>query len=90
MGGLTEPDNLVAACEPCNDGKSSRDLSSVPPIPVGMLSPPIRVGRPPLNMKVLPVRLPHEIVAEIDARAGTYGRAQFIRDAVKEKLERGK
>lgn len=46
------------------------------------------MGRPPLNMKVLPVRLPPDVVAQIDALAGTYGRAQFIRDAVERELTR--
>ena len=30
LGGLTEVDNLVTACQPCNSGKSNIPLSSVP------------------------------------------------------------
>ncbi len=46
------------------------------------------MGRPPLNMKPTPVRIAPEMLAEIDAHVGTYGRAKFIRDAIAEKLER--
>lgn len=47
-----------------------------------------RMGRPPLNMKIVPVRLPPEVVAKVDALVGTYGRAKFIREAVERELER--
>ena len=48
------------------------------------------MGRPPLNMTRVPVRVAPEALAAIDARVGTYGRAKFIRDAIAEKLEREK
>ena len=47
-----------------------------------------RMGRPPLNMKIVPVRLPPEVVEQVDALVGTYGRARFIREAVEAELER--
>jgi predicted DNA-binding protein len=43
------------------------------------------MGRPPLFMKVIPVRLPPEVIERIDA-LGTYGRAKFIREAVENEL----
>lgn len=46
------------------------------------------MGRPPLNMKVVPVRLPPEVIEQVDALVGKYQRPSFIRDAVAEKLER--
>lgn len=49
---------------------------------------PARMGRPPLNLKPVPVRLSPEAIAKIDAAVGTYGRAKFIREAVDEKLAR--
>lgn len=45
------------------------------------------MGRPPIG-KFTAVRLPPEIVERIDARAGPGKRAQFIREAVVEKLAR--
>lgn len=47
-----------------------------------------RMGRPPLNMKIVPVRLPPDVVDKVDALVGTYGRAGFIREAVERELER--
>lgn len=46
------------------------------------------MGRPPLKMKIVPVRLPPEVVEKVDALVGTYGRAQFIREAVERELKR--
>ena len=46
------------------------------------------MGRPPLNMKIVPVRLPPETVEQVDALVGTYGRAKFIREAVENELQR--
>ncbi len=51
---------------------------------------PARMGRPPLNMKVLNLRLPPEVVAQIDELVGAYRRPQFIRDAVERELARRK
>jgi Arc/MetJ-type ribon-helix-helix transcriptional regulator len=39
-------------------------------------------------MKIMPVRLPPEVVEQVDALVGTYGRARFIREAVEAELER--
>jgi len=39
-------------------------------------------------MKIVPVRLPHEVADKVDALVGTYGRAAFIREAVERELER--
>lgn len=47
-----------------------------------------RMGRPPLNMKVLNVRLPPEVVEQIDALVGSYHRPKFIREAVEKELAR--
>lgn len=46
------------------------------------------MGRPPLNLTRVPVRLSPEALKRIDALVGTYGRAQFVRDAVDEALAR--
>lgn len=40
------------------------------------------MGRPPLNMQIVNVRLPKETVAKIDALVGPYRRPAFIREAV--------
>jgi hypothetical protein len=50
----------------------------------------LRMGRPPLNMKVLNVRLPHEAIEQIDELVGAYKRPQFIREAVERELEHRK
>ena len=47
-----------------------------------------RMGRPPLNNKPILVRLPEEALGKIDELVGTYGRAQFIREAVEAEIER--
>lgn len=52
------------------------------------LATPRPMGRPPLNMKVIPVRLPPEVIEQVDELVGTYGRAKFIREAVERELER--
>lgn len=49
-----------------------------------------RMGRKPLNMKILNVRLPPEVIEQIDELVGAYRRPQFIRDAVEKELERRK
>jgi len=46
------------------------------------------MGRPPLNLKPVPIRLSPEVLARIDAIAGNYGRPAFIREAVERELER--
>lgn len=46
------------------------------------------MGRPPLNLTRVPVRIAPEALKEIDAKVGAYGRAKFIREAIAEKLER--
>ena len=46
------------------------------------------MGRPSLNVKPTLVRLAEEQLERIDALMGPNKRAQFIRDAVKEKLDR--
>jgi len=47
-----------------------------------------RMGRPPLNLKPVPVRLSQETLDRIEAIAGRYGRPAFIREAVERELER--
>lgn len=47
-----------------------------------------RMGRPPLNMKAIPVRLPPEVIEQIDALVGKYHRPAFIREAVERELKR--
>ncbi len=48
-----------------------------------------RMGRPPLNVKPILVRLPEGMAERIDALVGKNKRAEFIRDALeKELLER--
>lgn len=49
---------------------------------------PPRMGRPPLHLTRVPVRLSPEALARIDALVGTYGRAGFIREAVEREIER--
>lgn len=46
------------------------------------------MGRPPLNMKILNVRLPPEVVEQIDGLVGAYHRPKFIREAVEREIER--
>lgn len=52
------------------------------------LGTPRPMGRPPLNLTRVPVRIAPEALKEIDAKVGAYGRAKFIREAIAEKLER--
>lgn len=86
---MTEQSNLVAACRPCNDGKSSKVVDA-PPVPRSSALTAVRVGRPPLNHVRVPIRLPQQAIDEIDAMVGTYGRAGFIREAVERELKRRK
>lgn len=44
------------------------------------------MGRPALGMKATQVRLPQDTLHRIDAVAGQYGRAGFIRQAVDAEL----
>jgi len=44
------------------------------------------MGRPPLNMKLINVRFPPEMIERIDAVAGPHRRPQFVRDAVEHAL----
>ena len=46
------------------------------------------MGRPALKVKQTMVRLPLGIPERIDALVGSYRRAQFIREAVAEKVEK--
>lgn len=46
------------------------------------------MGRPPLFMKPVPVRLSQDALDRIEKIAGKYGRPKFVREAVAEKLER--
>ncbi len=46
------------------------------------------MGRPPLNVKPILVRLPADVPERIDAIAGKNRRAEFIREAVEKELER--
>lgn len=47
-----------------------------------------RMGRPPMNVKPILVRLPEEIPDRIDALVGKNRRAEFIREAVESELKR--
>lgn len=49
---------------------------------------PGRMGRPPLNVKPTQVRIDVADGERIDALRGPGRRAEFIREAVKEKLKR--
>ncbi|MTH94921.1 hypothetical protein E1297_02685 [Roseibium sp. RKSG952] len=46
------------------------------------------MGRPPLNVKPTLVRLGEGVGERIDALVGTRKRAEYIRDAIEEKLRR--
>lgn len=46
------------------------------------------MGRPPLNVKPILVRLPDDVPERIDTIAGKNKRAEFIRGAVLKELER--
>lgn len=47
-----------------------------------------RMGRPPLNVKPILVRLPDDVPDRIDALVGKQKRAEFIREAVEQELLR--
>ena len=47
-----------------------------------------RMGRPPLNLKPTPVRLPVRDLERIEALVGPNRRAEFIREAVARELDR--
>ncbi|NIJ57261.1 Arc/MetJ-type ribon-helix-helix transcriptional regulator [Pseudochelatococcus lubricantis] len=47
-----------------------------------------RMGRPPLNVKPILVRLPDDVPDRIDALVGKQKRAEFIREAVERELKR--
>lgn len=47
-----------------------------------------RMGRPPLNVKAVPVRLTLEQLDRIERVAGPNQRAAFIREAIDNELER--
>jgi predicted transcriptional regulator len=46
------------------------------------------MGRPPLNVKPILVRLPDGIAERIDVLAGKNRRAEFIREAVEREIKR--
>ncbi|APY13102.1 hypothetical protein BKD02_01210 [Brucella sp. 09RB8910] len=46
------------------------------------------MGRPPLNVKPILVRLPVDVVERIDAIISNGRRAEFIREAVQNELDR--
>lgn len=46
-----------------------------------------RMGRPPLNVKPLLVRLPEGMAERIDALVGPKKRAEFIREALEKELQ---
>jgi metal-responsive CopG/Arc/MetJ family transcriptional regulator len=48
------------------------------------------MGRPPLNVKPILVRLPEDMPARIDALVGKNKRAAFIREAIENELSRRK
>ncbi len=49
---------------------------------------PGRMGRPPMDLKPLLVRLPDGMAERIDAVAGKNRRAEFIREALEKALKR--
>lgn len=49
---------------------------------------PARMGRPPMNVKPILVRLPEDMPDRIDAIAGKNRRAEFIREAIERELKR--
>ncbi|MDK8187838.1 hypothetical protein [Sphingomonas zeae] len=46
------------------------------------------MGRPPLHLKPVPVRLSQETLDRIAALVGKYKRPEFIREAIERELER--
>lgn len=91
-GGQTEPSNLVAACKPCNDGKSSK-LLTCPPVPASLPLKALRIGRPPLargsQTRMVPMRWSQGDIDRIQValREGE-DRSAFIRTAVEAELKR--
>lgn len=49
---------------------------------------PARMGRPPMNVKPMLVRLPEGMPERIDAIAGRNNRAEFIREAIEREIVR--
>jgi hypothetical protein len=49
---------------------------------------PRRMGRPPLNNRPMVVRLPDDYLERMDAIAGNRRRADYIREAVRQRLEK--
>lgn len=47
-----------------------------------------RMGRPPMNVKPMLVRLPEGTAEKIDAIAGPNRRAEFIREAIEREIKR--
>jgi hypothetical protein len=47
-----------------------------------------RMGRPPMNVKPILIRLPDDVPDRIDAIVGKNRRAEFIREAVETELKR--
>lgn len=47
-----------------------------------------RMGRPPMSVKPMMVRLPEGVPEQIDALVGPGKRAEFIRDAVAKEIKR--
>jgi len=46
------------------------------------------MGRPPLDVKPMLVRLPSGVAEQIDAIAGKNRRAEFIREAIEREIKR--
>lgn len=49
---------------------------------------PARMGRPPMNVKPILVRLPEGTAEKIDEIAGKNRRAEFIREAIEREIKR--
>lgn len=47
-----------------------------------------RMGRPPMNVTPILVRLPNDVPERIDALVGKNRRAEFVREAVERELVR--
>lgn len=47
-----------------------------------------RMGRPPMNVKPMLVRLPEGVAERIDEIAGANRRAEFIREAIEREIKR--
>jgi hypothetical protein len=86
VGGLTIASNLVAACRPCNDGKSSKVVEA-PPVPESLSLVAHGLGRKPLGgtgekTVTVPMRWAPSMLARIDEARGETDRSSFIREAV--------